>query len=231
MTSPMLVAAPGAVVNWKVLLAIALIILFPILIGGTYVFFGWTFLGLSPKIFILLTIVLSIVSSSMIGYPRLYRLAFQGIPISGLFISDKGVYLSGNLIPGADPKTFESIPGAGYGYYRDQNHVYLYEKVIPEANPASFRSSLETAPYPVYSQDDKHVYVSGNLVPEADVKTFEVLGQGTYGRDSQHVFYRGKIIEGADPQSFEVTAGDDDDSPTDAKDKNQVYRLGKAVNI
>lgn len=230
MSSPMLLTgSSGETTDWKILLIITGIILFPILIGGFYVFFGWTFLGLSPKIFIILCAAISVISTSMMGYPKLYILAFQGIPHTGLFISEKGVYLHGDLIPGADPKTFEVIQDSRSGYYRDQNHVYFYEKAIPEANPATFhRASPETALYHVYWLDDKHVYTGGKLIPEADAKTFEALGEGAYGRDSKNVFYRGKIIEGADPQSFEITAGEDDGKPTDTKDKNRSYSLGVA---
>lgn len=231
MMSPMLVSAPSnEPASWKVLLFLAGIIFLPVILGGIYLHFGWSLWGLSPKLFIGLCFIASISFATLMGYPHFFMLAFRRIPYQGVYVSKDGVYMQGELIAGADPKTFTAVDDSDGDYYKDKNQVYRYEQILQGADPATFHAaSPKKALYRVYWLDHQHVYSSGVLVPEADVKTFEALGQGSYARDSKHVFFRGKIVEGADPQSFEITEDENSETVADSKDKNRSYKSGKAL--
>jgi len=265
MSSPMLLDGSGnSVPGWRTLAILVAILFLPVLIGAIYVFFGWTFLGLSPKFFLIACFLISVIATSLMGYPRFFYLSFQGIPSSGPFVSEKGVFFDGKLIPGADPKTFAAIDDSTYEYYSDKDHVYRYDKILVGADPKTFHCAQPGAPYQVYWLDHQHVYTSGgDVLPEAEASTFQSLGDGDLGKDAQHVFFRREImaqfdatsfqvlglgylkdhhqvyyldpnddkirvLDGADASSFVVTSINDNE-PSDAKDKNKVYKNGHAV--
>jgi hypothetical protein len=264
MSSPMLLdGRTNSVPDWRILLALVAILFFPVLIGLVYILFGWTFLGLSPKIFLILCFLASITAATVMGYPRFFLLSLQGIPSSGPFVSEKGVFYDGLLIPGADSKTFAAVKDSTYEYFADKNHVYSDGKIVVGADPQTFHCSMPGALYSVYWLDHQHVYTSrGVVIPEADARTFQSLGEGNFGRDAKHVFHREKIIadadaasfqaldlgyfkdqrhvyyldsqtgfrrlDGADAASFVVTSRNDH-NPSDAKDKNRIYKDGNAL--
>jgi DKNYY family len=87
------------------------------------------------------------------------------------------------------------------GWSRDRKHLYWGNKIVPEADPATFRLLLTAA-------DRKSPFMAG-----------------FYGKDKDHVFYSDQIISGADPKSFEVD--DPRVGPWDAHDAEHRYSSGK----
>ena len=121
---------------------------------------------------------------------------------------DKGhFYFAGQIIAGADSKTFTIVDGQ---VAKDSRHVYCWDfgkggefkgEVNTIADPTTFRKL--TAP-------------NGG-----------VESQFWYYQDAKHVFSKWcTLVDGADPETFQMVA-----NPTvdfDARDKNRKYGLGQA---
>ncbi|MBP9872221.1 MAG: DKNYY domain-containing protein [Nitrosomonas sp.] len=121
-------------------------------------------------------------------------------------LDDQHVYLNNDIVPNADPVTFEAISG---------------QDILFKDSQAVFKLNIGEA-------------CGTSLIrfKNADVKSFQVIDYD-YSKDVNHVYYRtsnettpglyGKIIEGADPLTFEILI-----SPY-AKDKNYIYENGKRL--
>ena len=110
----------------------------------------------------------------------------------------------------------------GNGYKIKGYHVYLYDSIINDADPASF----EVLKYE-YSKDKKHIYFGTKTFHTADPATFKVLEHG-YSKDKDNVYYdyyTGKTIPGADPVTFAVF------DLEITKDKNTVYQFYELKEI
>jgi len=90
-----------------------------------------------------------------------------------------GVYLLGNyngkkstaLIKGADKDTFREIfIHQEINYAMDKNHVYKDSKVIPGADPGTFKIYKNNF---FYAKDRNHVYCEGKILGKADPANFE----------------------------------------------------------
>ncbi len=134
----------------------------------------------------------------------------------------------GNWVPGrtalegVDAKTFtpvernkEKDPDASSpNYGRDAKHVYYEAKVMPGADPATFKD----LGWPM-AADAVQVYYEGRAIVGADPVTFMAVEGGVSRyRDKNHVYARDKVIEGADPATY-VPVGDG----RLGRDKNDYY--------
>ena len=112
------------------------------------------------------------------------------------------VYISGHILPGADPVTFSIV---ARGYTRDANHVYLRGRVINGADPKSFGRVEQTE----FFKDSTHVYIQGQIVKDADASTFSSFSFNddlarVLGHDAKHVFYKASEVPGANPNNVKV---------------------------
>jgi hypothetical protein len=64
--------------NIRTILILLTVIFFPVLFGVLYMFFDWTFFGLSPRVFMSLCVVIPIIFASVIGYPQFFMKALKG---------------------------------------------------------------------------------------------------------------------------------------------------------
>jgi hypothetical protein len=153
-------------------------------------------------------------------------------------------------IAGADPKTFRVLgdmePRTFYAL--DQFRVYYCGKVMPGANPATFRRLRNT-----WSADASQVYYQGYVISK-DATGFRMMdefvgkdrqrvywsghvisheaphcryvghsGAVAYHKDRSRVFANGQAIPGADPASFRVL------SHAYSRDARSVFQLTKKV--
>ena len=76
-------------------------------------------------------------------------------------------YYDTTRIDSVDLPSFEIIE---MSTAKDKNHVYYFGKVIPDADPATFKTIDGT----VYSRDKSHIWCGDDLLKDADYETFEV---------------------------------------------------------
>lgn len=115
------------------------------------------------------------------------------------------VYITGDLVAGADPKTFV---GVGHSdYYHDSQSVFYKEevdtrndyryrlRVIPGADPKTIRPLTDDVRYRssqagiTMAVDDSSVYLRGERVPGFDAKTFQLVAGGPYFSDKYATFF------------------------------------------
>ncbi|AFT72238.1 Fusobacterium membrane protein [Alloalcanivorax dieselolei B5] len=136
-----------------------------------------------------------------------------------------------HLVEGADPETFEPVPGdSGKGYFysglaRDREHFYVDGHRKPEVNP-------DTVHYlgRHYYRTDERVYYRNTLLDGADAANIGIR-HGDYAQDGQRLYYQGRWIPGADVSSLDEVAVTER-TPADfhyLKDAGRVYYRGKVV--
>lgn len=148
------------------------------------------------------------------------------------------VYFCDTPISDADIRTFRDL---GYGYAKDNRHVYLYGEILLYVDPATFRVSRQYGPdgghnhrpgddYPYpdtrkrgYLISNFDVFYNGKKVEDASAQSFEVLKDG-YAKDAFNVYWNGKKIQDASSHSFEVLRDGY------AKDAFNTYYLGKRID-
>ncbi|TSC68916.1 MAG: hypothetical protein G01um101456_425, partial [Parcubacteria group bacterium Gr01-1014_56] len=156
------------------------------------------------------------------------------------------VYLNGEIIVGADPKTFLIIGTPRFTvnpemyYAKDTLHVYFDGTILVGADPATFvlipDVGVDVAFRSHFAKDKSHVYDSyfGTLLQGADPVSFVVLNYA-YAKDTNHVysFAPGILgdpdtvpLNGADPSTFTLVSGQ---TTYDAQDKDHKYLVGEIV--
>lgn len=104
-------------------------------------------------------------------------------PGVGYVRDSSGVHTTGEgakdgTVAGADPATFE-VNTDWPIYARDAKQVYVFDKAIPGADPATFVALCGIGgSYEVdcgYGKDAAHVYAYTRVIPEADAATFVSL--------------------------------------------------------
>lgn len=115
--------------------------------------------------------------------------------------------------------SFEVFPDA-FLYAKDKEAVYFKWKIIPWANPNTFKILLYISTGSNFWSDNKNIYCDNQICfPWVDIKTFQLFWWDTlFAKDKNHV-YRNKnwgILKWADTNTFELTQ-------TWAKDKNNFY--------
>lgn len=129
------------------------------------------------------------------------------------------VYYEGNIIQGADPKTFVSVDHISYT--KDKNNVYYYGSIVIGADAKTFE-----IPSSGFPKDRNAVYYSGQRVTGADPGTFKVLSD--FATDKNNVYYLNsgndgwslRIIPNANPYTFSIVGGGI------GKDDKNVYIIG-----
>ncbi len=145
----------------------------------------------------------------------------------GYEIKGDKVYYKGQVIVGAEAKTFETIGEFVYNLAPAKDYYAYYEKGVLVSQSGSnffkeygnhyFKRGVEV--YGLYNSE-----MDLQIVPieGADPDTFESINE-FYSKDAEDVFYYESKITGADPSTFEIV-----DLPY-SKDKDHVYRNGVIV--
>ena len=150
------------------------------------------------------------------------------------------VYSYGNVVIGADSKTFVALNSV---YEKDYRQAYYGREdigAIPDADAQSFEvfdSSYFSSSTDInvetqygwrqdYAKDKSYVYYSGLRIAGADPQTFELLSI-YYAKDSRTVFFLNRPLATADPASFVVTQKNN--GTYEAHDKYHQYFADKIV--
>ena len=126
----------------------------------------------------------------------------QGNYSQGFYSRDaKSVFHGLRILSGVDPKTFQLTESVAIT--KDKNHIYLWDELIPKADPATYSIVLHTAG-----------------------------GRGTvYGRDKDSAFVNYCRLEGVDPESFSaVTNTGSDTFRVDTSDKSGPFSIDVSQN-
>lgn len=141
------------------------------------------------------------------------------------YVKDKNhVYLDGQIVAQADPKTFRFMSETYSAYTKDDKNIYFADQIVKEADRATFGlvSSRERADS-AYYKDKTHVYHDGKILADANVEQFAVLddsycnGSDCYYTDQSHIYYKGERVTEMDAPTMVVF------NPNYAKDKHHVY--------
>jgi hypothetical protein len=134
------------------------------------------------------------------------------------------------VLPEADPATFEPL---AFNLARDKNHVWLNDRIQPEADPASLvlvdggrvfkdKDSVHYADQTIngadpatfthigsgYYRDKNHIYWGMDSIPDADLSTFEVLGDSFVAKDKSHAYRSGERMPGLDVATIKLILHD-----------------------
>ena len=148
---------------------------------------------------------------------------------------DKNVYASGEIIKGADSKTFREFPETSYS--RDKNNLYYYfgeDKFLGKIVENNFEFLNHSI-----VRNGNEIYFYGKKLKLKDAKKFKLIKNShimftsssiiVYGKDDENVYVvtpddapeNTRIIENADKDTFEVM-----ENNRYSKDKNNIYYLG-----
>lgn len=188
---------------------------------------------------------------------RSHKTLFIGLSIFVLFVllAVAGFLYLGNssisLSRNNSPQTLISSPtlldeeGNPSYYTKDDQFVYKISylgwgdrlKIVPNADPATFKPMGSENACAYYAKDKNHVFYyddtdqNSELFKYADPKTFTLLKDKNgvcteFGRDSNHMFFGGKLMPtSTDASTFSVI------SSAYGKDKNAIYSGTKRLNF
>jgi hypothetical protein len=129
--------------------------------------------------------------------PDPYLEAIPCVHDSGYAVDRFHAYWHGDVISGADPKTFSYLQ---FDYSRDATHVYYRMATVSGADPRTF-----TYIYQRYFKDSARVYLRGAAIRDADPATFSLLSKESWflenrlARDARHVFFGATAVSEASP--------------------------------
>ena len=105
----------------------------------------------------------------------------------------KQVFYRNEGIEGGDSKSMKLI---GFGFLRDDKHVYRRGKIVPQANPETFRpiGDHKADRDNGYFTDGERVYCRSRLMSGCDVATFQHI-KGAYAKDKNHFYFQGNTFE------------------------------------
>ncbi len=129
------------------------------------------------------------------------------------FARDKNKVFHGFNVAKANPQTFRQLTCR---FSEDGRKVFYYNRVVPEADPATF----EFLGGGCWARDSHRVYCHASVVAGADAGSAKVVG--TFLKDAAHVFFFTgyKLLEGVDPATFELLRC------CYYRDKDRVYCAG-----
>lgn len=114
-----------------------------------------------------------------------YRHMETGKVIPGIWAFQETVE---TLVPGADGKTFQLIPGSS-DYAQDAQQVFYKGQPIAGAEGATFQWV-----HGDYAKDAQQVYFSGSVVVGADPASFEMLWSGGVAQDKRDWYVQGSPV-------------------------------------
>lgn len=121
-------------------------------------------------------------------------------PEVGITRDKRFVFFNDQVIPGADPRTFEQVNGYAF---KDKLGVYTEGQKIIGAEPSTVRASE----FGSYLIDNAAVFKQGKPVAPRDPATFVEL-QPQWTKDKNAVYYRDEAVPQIDAASFKTTSLD-----------------------
>ena len=121
-------------------------------------------------------------------------------PEVGITRDKRFVYFNDEVIPGADPKSFEQV--SGYTF-KDKSGVYAEGKKVTGLRAASVRASE----FGTYLVDSAAVFKQGRPLAQRDPATFVEL-QPQWTKDKTAVYYNDEPVPQIDAASFKTTSLD-----------------------
>ena len=120
------------------------------------------------------------------------------------------VYISNEILEGADPATFVAPENdSTKSLSHDAHDYYLRKHPLRVADMGSFVQKSRS-----WAVDSLYVYYFGlkanlddNKAPISDFSTFRVIND-SYAADAKNVYWHNEIVSGADPGSFAVLKGE-----------------------
>lgn len=233
MTSPMMLAAPGAANNTNTLGSIMLVLGYPVYIFLFYWLFGWTFFGWRGIEALLSASLIVIGSMLAFGYPQRFIRLRKGIANRGYSVAKGKAYFNGEPMDQADADTFtlldnDRTAARDIDLALDRHYVFYRGDIVENADPGSFRFLEDKSSN--YWADKNSVYYRSDRLPLIVPKGVEVsenpFGPAIlfyHGKDDSGVYIRGKRLDGADPESFEILG------PGLYKDKKHIFAPGKIL--
>ncbi len=132
--------APGSVNSGKMILISMSMITYPVIIFIIYTVLKIPFFSFPAIAPLIISILISLSIMTVFGHFKLVSNFSKGIKSSGYTITDTKVFYNGNLINGAEPKSFQELSESRYApYSKDANNVYYKGKAIERASVASFK--------------------------------------------------------------------------------------------
>lgn len=167
----------------------------------------------------------------------------------GLGIDKNHIFCNQKPLPNSDPKSFRLVGTSfwkdrtgvynrkcnkvdidqwtvislkkGTNFLRDKDHIYAGEKIMPNADRASFRV-LNAA----YAKDRNSIFCYEKIVEGADRRTFKVI-DNLYAKDKDHIYYRSEKVVGADVETFRDTSFSSTSNYKEYVDKHGRISRGK----
>lgn len=145
-------------------------------------------------------------------------------------VDANAAYYRGDIILGADPKTFAFFyaDSSGYpAYAKDAHHLYMNEKSLPIPTDIDMDTLVLVGDRFVHLKDKNSVYLSSYeqgvaRISGADPASFK--SYGTFGTDKRAVYCKTKEVEGADPTSFKANS-------MGGQDKRYVYEYWTCTKV
>lgn len=136
------------------------------------------------------------------------------------------VYYFGKPIIGSDGATFKILQGS---YQKDKNNVYFQNRIIPYADPKTFKDAPTDSSgheYIRFAEDVHDFYYCGTPLGVKNKNNFKqwYLNGYLWGIDSIYCYCQNQKSKIGDYDSFKVLS-----SGTYAKDNEHVFFLGKNV--
>lgn len=159
-----------------------------------------------------------------------HAVSFSETVHSQQYVKDKNqVYYEGEVLPHANPGTFEQMIPKIDSYYglsihagKDHQHVYHEANIVEGADVASFEF-MDLG----YGKDKNFIYYILQPIKNADLDTFARISETDYFQDKSSVFYKGIMLPDSDPKSFRVLKSSRQYEYT--KDDKQVYFEGAVL--
>lgn len=108
-----------------------------------------------------------------------------------------------NFSTNADEKSFDGLRSATYA--KDNNHVYLFGKIVPSANPKTY-GKVEALGNKIslFIKDDKHLYFKYKaVIHDGDLATVQVFDQH-FSRDKDFLYFNGYEVPNINPDTFKA---------------------------
>lgn len=172
--------------------------LIPLLLAVIYLWRGWSFFGMSPKIFAGICVATFFALALIGNIFKTVPLVLRGIEPFGYVVMKETIYYNGNKLEEAELSTFKILDPRLLAF--DAKNVFYRGKIIPGAHGASFQVIDE-----YFQKDRSQVFRYFEKLEGADPKHFRVLGLDI-AVSGKNIFLSGKIIENLDGEKLRPIA-------------------------
>lgn len=208
-------------------LSVTAVLMYPIALAGIFWFTKGSLFGVSGQNVFIGTAIVVLFGIHLVGLTgKIFNLG-KGVNPSGFTISEKKVFLDGDEIVGADPKSFTGFRskissgdrGLNHPYTKDNNQVFFEGKLVAGADS---NSSKVLGEFQDWLVDEKSLFFKGNKLEGVNPNEYELLGD-FHVKTPTLVYFKDQEIADVDIESFEILRG------SISKDKDRIYIDGKQI--